>query len=261
MTDIFFAYNSAAEDTFLSRNWSTPLCILTAFPYLRAWERVAGIAKVRRLMLDSGAYSAWNSGLTIDINELIEAILKGSWDLAVTLDVIGDPHASLKNALQMKAAGCHAMPVFHVGEPWEILDEYCKEFDIVGLSCRFGEPLSESYKFTEDCFRRQWPKQFHSFGWVSKDILTRYPFSTADTASWVRQPRQFGTSRLLGEINANRRNSQKLSIRGSYKAKVSLEGEIQYYLKLQRFLKFRWRKELERWTTPLAISGKSQTTR
>ena len=51
------------------------------------------------LFLDSGAYSAWSKGVTIDIDEYISFIKKNIKYITVyaNLDVIGDPEATYRN--------------------------------------------------------------------------------------------------------------------------------------------------------------------
>lgn len=80
------------------------------------------------------------------------------------------------------------MPVFHIGDPWDLLTWYCERFPKVGLSCRFGEPEAVSLRFYEQCFARAWPHRFHSFGWVDDMALSRFPFHSADAATWGVAP-------------------------------------------------------------------------
>lgn len=136
-------------------------------------------------MLDSGAYSAFNSGKTIDIDELIKETKNPMWDEAVGLDVIGSALGSRKNADYMLAHGSTAMPVFHIGDDWALLEYYCERWEKVGLSCRFGESQATSIEWYGQCFARAWPHKFHSFGYISDRALLQFPFHSADAATWV----------------------------------------------------------------------------
>jgi len=230
---LFLAYSVAARKTMIPWDWKNkPLNILVALPYIDAWEKIDALPA--RTILDSGAYSAWNSGKEIDIDQLIAESKKPQWDETVSLDVIGDSEASMKNALYMKAKGASIFPVFHIGDPWEMLREYCLQFERVGLSCRFGEGIKESMRWLEQCFAREWPHNFHSFGWVSRKMLMTYPFATVDTASYVRAPMAWG-----------RWKSFKSLPLGALKGGRNFSAEVEWYLSLEREVQRRWRKALE----------------
>jgi hypothetical protein len=209
------------------------LSLLVSFVYLRPFDSaMRGRPRPRRLMLDSGAYSAWKSGKTIDIVDLTRETKQARWDESVSLDVIGDWKASEENALRQKALGSPAFPVFHYGEPFPLLERYCAEFPKVGLSCRFGETVTESYRFIERCFRLAWPHRFHSFGWVAEKLLTTFPFHSADTASWNNTPAVWGRSRVFTGASLRR--------------PMDLRFEIDHYLRFQTRLESQWKRELER---------------
>ena len=113
----------------------------------------------------------------------------------------------------------------------EIFQEYLKNFDKVGLSCQFGEPIKASYKFYTDCFKMGWPKKFHSFGWLAEKMLMTYPFHSADASSWTTGPKAYGNWKEYGRMSA----------RGP---KVNLVSQIRYYVNMQKQLQHRWKKEL-----------------
>ena len=199
----------------------------------------------RRLMLDSGAYSAWNSGKIIDIEALTKATLDPIFSESVCLDVIGDSSASVANSLAMKAAGSPAFPVFHYGDPWEHLALYRSEFSRVGLSCRFGEPVAKSTAWLEQCFARAWPYRFHSFGWTAPDALARFPFDSCDSTSW-KSSATWGRFQAIGRQHAKHFGfTSSRKIIDNLKGTFSLVSEIRSFLRVQRWLEFRWKKELE----------------
>lgn len=213
--------------------------LLVSYYYLSAFIENQTKYSYRDWMMDSGAYSAYNSGGVIDLEEYIaccHTLLEHDPTLTeiIALDVIGSGPASLQNAIRMRDAGLNVIPVFHIGEDWGILKEYCAGWDKVGLSCRFGEPLNESYKFYDGCFARIWPKKCHSFGWAGDDVLMRYPFHSADSTTWEYRPCAFG--RWKGFGNAH------IPVRGS---KQNLRVEVLWWLEFEQKLRQRWRKEME----------------
>ena len=233
---LFFAYSRGGPGlkTFIGWNWQQlPLNVLVAFPFISKLDP-SFQEKPAQMMLDSGAYSAWNSGKVIDIDQLISETKKTIWQESICLDVIGNAEESLKNALYMKENESPAFPVFHIGDPWEILREYCQQFDRVGLSCRFGESTKESMRWAGQCFAREWPHRFHSFGWVAEEALMSYPFATADTASWERGPAAFGWWKAFGgQLPA-----------GALRGGRNLGAEVQWYLSLENRVQGRWNKVL-----------------
>lgn len=219
--------------------------ILVSYSYISNFLDKRGRALYRNWMLDSGAFTAWNSGGEVDLVEYTDAVLRlkeqdPTLVEAVALDVIAGRgvsrleamRKSVENARYMKSRGAEVIPVFHIGDDWEILKEYCREFKKVGLSCCFGEPEEESFRFYDKCFELAWPKKFHSFGWMTLRVLSKYPFHSADSASWCVGPLKFARWERYGA----------LSIRGS---NVNIYSQLRYFLALEEKLKIRWERELK----------------
>lgn len=70
-----------------------------------------------RIMVDSGAFTAHSGGRRISLDAYAEFLetWRGTWDHAITLDVIGDPAATAKNTRILHARGLPVMPVFTRG--------------------------------------------------------------------------------------------------------------------------------------------------
>lgn len=244
MTQIYFASSPRAdllEVSFGQWDWQTkPLNILVAFPFVGVWhaenEEKGNNWTTKATMLDSGAYSAWSAGKYIDMNALCEEATKPCWDEVVALDVIGDAENSMVNSLEMKARGLTVMPVFHFGDPWEILEEYKLQFNRIGLASGHGAPKDQRIKWTAQCFARAYPAKFHSFGWVARPILLEFPFVTADSSSWAAGTR-FGVSKILKGL----RIPKKSEVGDS---NADLRFDLLAYLELQAELVERWKVEL-----------------
>lgn len=220
--------------------------LLISFYYLKVFLEKQDQYAYRDWMMDSGAFSAYNSGGFIDIHEYIDTCHKlretdSTLAEIIALDVIGSGEGSLKNAWYMKEQGVEAMPVFHIGEDWDILLEYAKHWDKVGLSCRFGEPVKKSYAFYDGCFARIWPKKCHSFGWVDEKMLMKYPFHSSDSSSWEVGPVGFGNWKYFG----------KMSVKGS---EQNLRSQVEWYLAMEERLRFRWKREMALLRAPEAPS-------
>jgi hypothetical protein len=227
--------------------------LLISYVYLPVYQRDMHRYAIRDWMLDSGAYSAWKSGAVIDLEKYIDdchQLLASDSRLVevIALDVIGDGPASMKNAQRMKDRGVNAMPVYHLGEDWGLLKDYCAGWDKVGLSCSFHRNRRECFVFYDKCFARHWPKKFHSFGRADEEILLRYPFHSADSTTWEMVPVAYGRWKSFG----------KMSLRGG---RQNLRAEVEWYLHLEKRLQQRWRKEMillqgGRHSEPLSPPGK-----
>lgn len=240
------------KTTFGPWDWvNNPINCLVTFPFIKTWDeaqKTLGVQwPVKSTILDSGAFSAWNSGKVIDFEALCTEAGNGRWDEAVCMDVIGNPEASLENARIMKARGLHVMPVFHFGEPWDILKAYKEEFNRVGLSCRFGEPMAYSMRWLEQCFARAYPCPFHSFGWVQEKTLMALPFATADTASWHTGIR-FGKGQAYPGIRIPKRTEAGPDV-------YDLRADVHHYISMEERIQRKWQKELQQFevaSQPLA---------
>src|SRR5260221_8934511 len=110
-----------------------------------------GAKKKVQLMLDSGAFSAWNRGEEINIKEYIAYVKRNQHLLHshVNLDVIPGVHGqrratddvessakqSYDNLQIMKAAELRPIPVFHHGESLTWLERLLKDGEpYIGLS-------------------------------------------------------------------------------------------------------------------------------
>ena len=104
-----------------------------------------------RLFLDSGAYTAWTKGQTIDVHEYIkfvhevepciatyanvDVIPGGSDRVRTTADAEASARRSYRNLQIMKDAGLKPLPVFHQGEHFRWLETMLVDGeDYIGVS-------------------------------------------------------------------------------------------------------------------------------
>jgi hypothetical protein len=241
VTTIYLSYNGPVAPVLARWDWtSLPLSILVALPYLRNYQRDAdlGAYRPRRRMLDSGAFSVWKSGRTIDIDELVRESMTGGWDESVGLDVIGSATGTRRNMDYMLEKGSPAMPVFHIGDPWELLAYYCERWPKVGLGAMVGAPARVRDRFVEQCFARAWPHRFHAFGCTQPAVLGAYPFHSADSSSWQQAPMAFRVVRIAGSRPFRARGVPVPTVQGV------LEHSIRHYIDLELRLASAWAREL-----------------
>lgn len=154
----------------------------------------------RTIFLDSGAFSAFTKGVTIDIEEYIR--FQSEWadiiHMASVLDAIGDANGTWANQLHLEQAGCKVIPCFHGGEPIEACRYYVANYDYISLGGMVGGggPALQGWLdevFTEAiCDKDGYAKvKVHGFGMTSLDLMQRYPWYSVDSTSWV-QSASFG---------------------------------------------------------------------
>lgn len=137
-------------------------------------------------ILDSGAFSANNSGDPVDIDEYISFIheFEEYFDHYFQLDVMGDPEQTMHNLRYMENAGLTPVPVFHMGSPWRHLDELISgRYPVIGLG---GTVNQRGIKdFFQEVFSRYPKALFHGLGVTKADLLTMFPFFSCDSRTWV----------------------------------------------------------------------------
>ena len=208
--------------------------LLVSWVYLRSFLNARERIHHRDWVLDSGAYSAMNSGTKIDLQEYTEAAKRMvAEDPTLTevfaLDVIGDWRASLKNCEAMWAAGVPAIPCYHLGEPEDVLRTIARDYPKIALGGAVG--ATGKQKWAEQCFARVWPKRIHGFGFGSRQTILALPWHSVDASNWEIGPTKYGRWRTFG----------KMSVRGG---KQNLQCEIDWYLSLERLAQHRWRKQM-----------------
>jgi len=220
--------------------------LLVSFYYLEPFEENRHNYVFRDWAMDSGAFSAHNSGVTINLSDYIDACKRlRDTDPLLTeifaLDVIGDWKASLANTKKMWKAGIEAIPCFHGGEPWDALVGIAKDYPKIAIGGVARRKLKTKMKFAEQCFARVWPKAIHGFGYGHEDAVLGFPFHSTDATNWELGACGFGHWKTFG----------KLSVWGSQQ---NLRTEIEFYLALERQARHRWSKEMS-----LVCSGKRQS--
>lgn len=218
--------------------------LLVSYVYLKQFDQHRARFHFRDWVMDSGAFSAHNSGKVIDLGAFT-ALAKHrlATDPQLTevysLDVINDWRASEKNTQAMWAAGVPAIPTYHQGEPWDVLVALAKQYPKIGIGGMVGLPAKAKKAWIGQCFARVWaavgPKKIHGLGVGGEDIIMAYPFHSVDATNWEMGPCAFGRWASYGGAN--------LSIRGG---KHNLRSEVEFYLRIEARARQRWAKEMAR---------------
>jgi hypothetical protein len=177
---------------------------------LRKWVRtMKGSTWKGPFLLDSGAFTAWSLGATVDLDELcrsMDLVLSCGWDCRmINLDVIPgakgrDPtpqevQQAMRDSqnnfevLNKRFPG-RVLPVFHQGEPSEYLKELEQQADYVCLSPRndVHEGLRVRWAH-ETCHPGH---KYHGLATTGAEMLTTVGWTSVDSASHI-QKAAFGT--------------------------------------------------------------------
>lgn len=116
-----------------------------------AFHAGTDLARVRRdlvcgrMLVDSGAFTAFTTGKVIDRRAYAEFLTTwaGCWDHAITLDVLGDPVATAANTAWLHRQGVPVMPVFTTGGKLAEFDAMVREVPYVCVGGTVGMPRTE----------------------------------------------------------------------------------------------------------------------
>jgi len=159
------------------------MSVLLSFPCWNEWLR-DWLPSFDRLILDSGAFSELNSGVSVDLVRYVEWASSIGWAEAwAGLDAIdGDWRKSLKN---YKSGG---FPTIHDTDPRELLD------DLISLAHERGNwlgiglnPPRQGKEYWVKRTLEQIPDGIHVHGWACGlySHLTR--FDSIDSTHWWRE--------------------------------------------------------------------------
>lgn len=171
------------------------------------------------MMLDSGAFSAWNARAEVNLEDYCVYIYRNiEWiDAYVNLDVIpGSPgrtpteaeveesaEASWWNMEYMQGFGLDPVPVFHQGERFYWLERMVDAgIRYIGISPANDRSTQAKVEWLDRVFHylcdaEGHPRvKTHSFGATSVEIIMKYPWFTVDSTTWLAAGSRFGLLRV-----------------------------------------------------------------
>jgi hypothetical protein len=225
--------------------------LLISYAYINSWLSSKHLVCYRDWVLDSGAYSAMNSGTPINLADFIakaKELLASDMTLTevFALDVIGDWRSSIFNAEKMWQAGIPAIPTYHfLDNNWDVLRGFARDYPKVAVGGMAKLKGKMKRDFVARCFDTVWPKKIHGFGCAAESIVMHFPFHSVDSTSWEMGPCGYGNWRSFG----------KLVVRGSAQ---DLRPEVEWYLRLERAARSRWGREMAKLEALPPVSGPYQ---
>ncbi|AGF91618.1 putative queuosine tRNA-ribosyltransferase [Cellulophaga phage phi47:1] len=157
------------------------------------------ISDYNEIIIDSGAFSVWNKGGSIDIDEYLEFCksLPEEWTY-INLDVIPETGSSqedidkcceqgYENYLYLKQHLKNVMPVYHYGDNIKWLHKFVETSDYIGIS-----PANDTHEYVKRKFLCEVfdvlkdNVKTHALGYSSFDGLKMFPFYSVDSISFKK---------------------------------------------------------------------------
>lgn len=146
------------------------------------------------IFLDSGAFTVWKSGGTVNLQAYIDFIHAHKDKLTVyaNLDDMADPVKTWENQVEMEKQGLKPLPVYHIGEDTKYLKK-CMEYEYFAVGGNVLKGLGVLKRFFDQLFTVICPKEngflpthkIHGFALTAPSIVASYPWYSADSTSWV----------------------------------------------------------------------------
>ncbi len=114
-------------------------------------------------------------------------------DVYSNLDVINNPEKTWENQQFLEAAGLHPIPVYHFGCDLKWLELYLKKgYDYLAIGGMIPNPPPVLLPGLDNIWSRYLTDsqgmpivKVHGFAATSFDLMTRYPFYSVDSTSWI----------------------------------------------------------------------------
>lgn len=150
------------------------------------------------ILIDSGAFSIYNSGKTVDIEDYLDFLktLPKHWNF-ISLDVIPPDNPTKKELDKAVKQGIenyeflsknigHVLPTYHYGEPQWVLEKYCSmaKYICLGPKRGSGESASDYYKNVFKITKNE--IKVHGLANTSIPNMMAYPFYSVDSISYIR---------------------------------------------------------------------------
>lgn len=185
--------------------------ILVSYPYFnkRVLETLRSIpTSDYELMVDSGAFTAWNLGKTVSLDsycQFLDSIKELMPFHAIQLDVVGDPKTTWDNYTTMIDRGYKVMPVFTRGGDLDLLEAMYEKTDYILLGgIARGKDRLEYLRWV---MNRNKKRKVHWLGCSHTDLVKQYKPTSIDSSSWA------SAGRFGGGISLYKGNGELFNLR------------------------------------------------
>lgn len=187
----------------------------------------------RTIFLDSGAYSMFTQGVTVDLDSYAKFVIDNDDILhtASNLDHIGagGEQKTYDNQKYIESKGAKIQPVVHVRDTDDWLEKYMAEgYDYIFI----GGMVPESTPYLLSRLDQMWADHLtnpdgtakikvHGFGLTVLSLMERYPWYSVDSTSWVLTGR-------FGSVYLRQRNGRVIKVCVSDKSPRVKDWDMHY---------------------------------
>jgi hypothetical protein len=240
----------------------------------KVYQQVEHLSKYKDekflILIDSGAFSAWNRGLKIDINHYVEFIEKIKKIATIhdiyfiNLDVI--PHVKgtkptkeqivtacekgIENYHYIKSKGHSTIHTFHQFEDLKYLDliaTECNDFNYIGISPANDQSIESRNQWLSSVYNKiKNSTRTHVLGLTAKDSLEKFPCYSADSSSWINVGR-FGELFDYHELEKMPKKNLSRNNCLYYDPKTDYHEALKYYINLEKHVTRIWKSKGITW--------------
>ncbi len=173
---------------------------------------------VDKMFLDSGAFSAKNKGIILDVKDYGEYLIDHAhlWNDIAGLDVIENPVASEKNQQYLDGLGIKTIPTFHQGSIEIYLHKLLEKYDHIAFGGMVFK-TSNIRGWLDFCWnaieKSGWKGKVHGFGMTNFDLIQRYPWYSVDSTTASRAGRVGVLITPWGQLHVSKNIKAKTSAR------------------------------------------------
>ena len=165
----------------------TPVDILVSYVGIRDDAKMVALCNEHRksiaLLIDSGAFSAFHSGVTITLDEYSKWLTRCPVKPCgyFTLDVVGDPVATAKNDAELVRRGHKPIPIITRGTPDAQWDDVCRDAKWVAIG---GVKQGSRHRFIAHAMRLLNGRRCHILGVSDTPTIHAFKPYSCDATSW-----------------------------------------------------------------------------
>lgn len=207
---------------------------------IRKWcDKLEAAKTANKIFIDSGAYTVYTKQKELDVDEYISYIngidediaiaaqvdkIPGVWGQPKTVEqILEAPAQSWENYLYMRErvkSPDKLIPIFHRREDFKWLDLMLettfdgKHIPYIGIAATTDSTVKEKRDWFEKVFKHirhsSNPNvKTHAFGMTSLTLLELYPFTSADSTSWLMTAINGGIQSPFGVIYVSEKNKHE----------------------------------------------------
>ncbi len=137
-------------------------------------------------VMDSGAFSAFNNGKEIDLDDYERTLKDDGIEKYFSLDAIGDAGRSYDNYMELRSRGLDPIPTFHINTDIEYLYKYLDETDHISIGGMVGGQFTDEnlLKIWHAILTRNPEAKIHGLGVSNYQVAIKYPWHSIDSSTW-----------------------------------------------------------------------------